>query len=115
MKLFRREVLLVFGSVLLVLLSLFIPNRVDNRVELSENKLGFPVHFVVQDSSDLSIGELDSPPFPYHLGLISIWNYSNQFLRSNFLLSIVITYIVLHLLLRLKSHLPRLLKSSLGR
>ena len=106
MRILRREFLLVFISILLVLFSLFIPKKVDNRAELANNKLGYPIHFIVQDSSDLSIGEPDSPPFPYRLGLISIWNYPNRFLRDNFLLSIIVTYVILYVLLYLRIHTP---------
>ena len=84
MRILRRELFLISISVLLCLLSLFIPKKVDDRAELSNNKLGFPIHFVVQDSSGLSIGEPDSPPFPYRLGLISIWNYPTDFYEVTF-------------------------------
>ncbi len=43
----EKEVLLIFVSALLVIMSLFILEKVDDRAELGNVKLGFPVHFVI--------------------------------------------------------------------
>lgn len=67
-----RIVLRILGVVstflvitLLLLFSLEIPVNVEDRTELGNMRLGYPLHFIVQDNTDLSIGEPDSPPFPY--------------------------------------------------
>ncbi len=52
----------------LLLLSLEIPVNVEDRAELGSMRLGYPLHFVVQDNTSLSIGEPDSAPFPQPLG-----------------------------------------------
>ena len=52
---------------LLLLLSLEIHVSVEDRAELGRMRLGYPLHFVVQDNSSLSIGEPDSAPFPQPL------------------------------------------------
>ncbi len=101
------ETLLILVSVLLVVVSLLILKKVDDRAELANIKLGFPIHFVIQNSSGLSIGEPDSPSFPYYLGLISLLEFPARFLWNNFLLSIVITYAVIRLLFYFKANLPR--------
>ena len=59
-----KEVAMLFVATWLVL-GLAIPTKVDDRAELGRVKLGLPVYFVIQDSSNLSIGMPDSPPFPY--------------------------------------------------
>lgn len=99
------EVLLVLSSISLVVVSLLIPTKVDNRAELANIKLGYPIYFVVQDSSGLSIGEPDSPSFPYPVRFI--WENSARLLRNNFLLSIIITYTVLRFLRYFRANLPR--------
>lgn len=102
--------LLLFVSALLVMTSLFIPKRVDDRTELGNVKLGFPVHFVVQDSSGLAIGEPDSPSFPYRVRFI--WENSARFIQDNFLLSVVTTYTVIKLLSLFKAKIPKMFHRS---
>ena len=58
-----KEASMIFIAIWLLVGSLFIPTTVDDRAELARVKLGYPVYFVVQDSSNLSIGMMDSPPF----------------------------------------------------
>ena len=88
------------------------PKKVDDRAELDNIKLGFPVHFVIQNSSSLAIGEPDSPWFPYRLGFISPWEYPARFLQNNFLLSVVMTYAITRLLFRFRKKIPKMFHRS---
>ncbi len=47
---------------------------VDDRNELANVALGYPLRFLVQDSSNLAIGEPDSPSFPYPIGFEGPYN-----------------------------------------
>ena len=93
-----RQLGLILGSLFLTFSSLLVPNRVDNRAELANNKLGYPIYFVIQDSSRLSIGEFDSSPFPYYLAYTSPWEHRDYWIWPNFLLSSGLIYVVLNLL-----------------
>ena len=59
-----KTILAVSAATILLILSLQIPTVVENRTELANQKLDYPLHFVTQDNSRFSIGEPDSPPFP---------------------------------------------------
>ncbi len=85
-----KEIAMIFIAAWLVLGSLAVPNKVADRVELAQVRLGYPVCFVVQDSSGLAIGLPDSPPFPYPLGFGSPWDNPARFLWGNFWLSLIL-------------------------
>ncbi len=61
----------VLAATILLVLSLQIPTVVENRTELANQKLGYPLHFVVQDNARFSVGEPDSAPFPYALNPVN--------------------------------------------
>ena len=92
-----KEVSMLFVAVWLVLGSLAVPTQVDDRAELGQVKLGLPVYFVVQDSSNLSIGMPDSPPFPYPIHLGSPYNEQSYLIWNNFWLSVMLVYAAVRL------------------
>ena len=63
-------------------------------------RLGYLFHFVVQDNSRLSIGEPDSPPFPYLVELMNPLNSPARVLAPPLLANYFILYTALFLLTR---------------
>ena len=94
-----KEVAMLFVAIWLVLGSLAVPTQVADRTELAWVKLGLPVYFVVQDSSNLSIGMPDSPPFPYPISLGSPYNEQSYLIWNNFWLSVILVYAAVKLAL----------------
>ena len=74
------------------MLSLEIPTVVENRAELSAVSLGYPLRFVIQDNSGLSIGVPDSPPFPYPVSLMNPLDNQTRVLWT----PLLVNYFVLH-------------------
>ena len=93
---------------LLLLLSLEIPVSVEDRAELGSMRLGYPLHFVVQDNSRLSIGEPDSPAFPYPVGFMNPLNSQTRVLPfpllGNYLLAYGTLLALTRLLRRCRKH-----------
>ena len=94
---FGQNIFLVFLALCIVLGTLLIPKEVVDREELGHNDLGYPIKFVVQDLSFLSVGEVDSAPFPQSFPLMSIWDYPARFLWLNFFASLALVYLGLRL------------------
>ncbi len=86
---------------LLLLFSLEIPISVEDRTELGRMRLGYPLHFVVQDNTDLSIGEPDSAPFPQPLSAGSPLDNPTKVLAFPLLSNYLLVYGALFLLARL--------------
>ena len=93
-----KDNFLAFLAIIIVLSTLLIPREVVDREQLGRNRTGYPISFVVQDLSFFSIGETDSPPFPYSFPLMSIWDYPARFLWINFFASLLTVYLLLKLL-----------------
>lgn len=100
----RTTFVLLILSVLLIA-SLFIPVSVENRTELANQRLGYPLHFAVQDNSRLSIGEPDSAPFPQLLSLMNPLNSPVRVLLIPLLINYLILFGFLYVLRRSLSHL----------
>lgn len=98
-----RIVFAVLAATILLVLSLQIPTVVENRTELASQKLGYPLHFVVQDNSRFSIGEPDSAPFPYTLNLMNYLHSPITVLA----LPLVLNYFILLALFYLASRIRR--------
>ena len=103
-----RVVLRILGVVgtflvitFLLLLSLEIPVNVETRTELGRMRLGYPLHFVVQDNSRLSIGEPDSAPFPQPLSAGNFLDNPMRVLPFPLLGNYLLVYGALFLLARL--------------
>ncbi len=88
----------------LLLFSLEIPVMVENRAELTNVNLGYPIHFVVQDNSRLEIGEPDSPPFPYPVDLMNPLNNQARVPTAPLLVNYLVLYGLLFLLVRSSSY-----------
>lgn len=80
--------------------SLFIPTMVNSRAELANVPLGYPFRFVVQDNSRLSIGEPDSPPFPYPVRFMSFYHSQTRVQLAPLLINYLVLYGLLSWLLR---------------
>ena len=73
---------------------------VENRADLSTMRLGYPLHFVVQDNSGLSIGEPDSPPFPYPVDVGNPLDNPTRVLIFSLLVNYLMVYGALFFLTR---------------
>jgi len=91
----RSNFLLMLLALFFTLSTLSIPKTVNNRRELEAHDLGYPVSFLQQDLSILSIGEVDSIPFPQSIGLMGIWDHPTTFKLLPFLLSVIIVWALL--------------------
>lgn len=92
-----KNIKILLLAVILVLLSLYIPSLIRNREEMSAVHLGYPIHFIQQDISSLSWGEIDSAPFPQRASFVSPWEYPFNFNWLNFIASILIVFGLLFL------------------
>ena len=79
-------------SLTVVAASLIIPVKVDNRAEMEEVRLGYPMHFVTQD-----ISATDPPSFPRRENFQSPWENPAVFQVDQFLLSALVVLLVLEL------------------
>ena len=81
-------IILICLSLITTLSSLSIPHTIYDNSELKDLGYGWPINFVVQDSSRYSLGG-DGPPLPYVWRIASPWENPTTFLPVPFLLDLI--------------------------
>lgn len=79
----------IITSLMLITLSLLIPVRVENGIQLRNIQLGYPIRFLTQDTT------LTPEVFPYYCKIRSIWDNVTTFNAINFLLSILTVTLII--------------------
>lgn len=74
---------------MLITLSLLMPVRVENKIQLRNIQLGYPIRFLTQDTT------LTPGVFPYYYKIRSVWDNVTTFNATNFLLSILIVTLII--------------------
>jgi len=99
MKRNTKIVMSLVVSLVLTLLTLFIPISVQTREEMTAVKHGFPLSFVSQDISMLDWGRgAESPTLPQKTGLLSPQNYPFEFHLGTFVLDVIFWTIFIYFL-----------------
>ena len=87
-----RHIMLLGVSVVIIFFTLLVPKAVTNKSEMTNLKLGYPLHFVTQDVSNY-----DPPFFPQNYGFQSIWEFPAKVSWLNGIISLGIILAVLEL------------------
>jgi preprotein translocase subunit YajC len=92
-KQFIKQSIIILIATLLVLLTLFIPQKVRSQAESKEVKMGYPVHFVTQDFSSYN------PPLPrsYNIMSGSLMEKRPSIAYANFLVSIALIVLIVEI------------------
>lgn len=85
---FKIHLLALIISLVLVIISLYLPVIVKTKEELKEVKLGLPLHFIIQDQSRYD------PPFPYQMRFYSILENPTKIFFLKLILSVFLVFIV---------------------
>ena len=104
---FKHMLIVIAAFVVITVLLLFslqIPVIVEDRAELANVRLGYPIHFVVQDNSRLSIGGPDSPPFPYPVKSMNPYSSETRVLLAPLLINYLSLYVLFSLVIRYLRH-----------
>lgn len=90
---------LIIGTVLLVV-SLFVPVKVTDQSAAGAVKLGWPLHYIIQDQSSLD------PPYPTRSSFLSINEYPTEiswsYLVADFVFFVIVSQSIILLSLRKK-------------
>lgn len=84
----------IFISVIIILSTLFLPVTINNQHDLVAVTMGKPIAFFIQDQSKID------PPFPWRTHIWSANENPSEILWVQFLVSLVITVIIVYGIMR---------------
>jgi len=100
----RLHLLFLFGSITLVGVSILIPTgrSLLSQEKLTDVRVGLPIPFLAQDLSRYNppffneLGERPNPPYKFTARLYSPWENPIRILWPQFILSVIIVYLIGH-------------------